>query len=225
MRSLYSYVVRYDDGAAPNPFGGVCSLVICKPVIRRGASEGDWVIGTGSAGSPLGDMRGRIVYAMRVTGTMPMWMYDGYARAHLPVKVPDWRSADPARMVGDSVYDFSHTPPLLRRGVHSEADRERDLSGINALLSEHFFYFGDQPRHLPDHLLGIVKAGQGHRRIQDEDVIRAFEAWLAASGLEPNRLYGKPSGPLFQRWVRPSPPPPSCGARPARTRLPPEVDR
>ena len=41
---LYTYCLRYDDGAAPNPYWGVCTLVICKPAIRRSAEPGDWVV-------------------------------------------------------------------------------------------------------------------------------------------------------------------------------------
>ena len=53
MNKLFSYVLRFDDGAAPNPFGGICTLTICKPAIRRSASVGDWIIGTGSKNSRL----------------------------------------------------------------------------------------------------------------------------------------------------------------------------
>ena len=49
METIYSYVLRTDDGAAPNPLWGTCTLTICKPVIRRTAKVGDWVIGVGSA--------------------------------------------------------------------------------------------------------------------------------------------------------------------------------
>src|SRR5678816_873168 len=42
---IYRYIVRVDSGAAPNPFGGWCSLAICKPAIRRTAQRGDWIIG------------------------------------------------------------------------------------------------------------------------------------------------------------------------------------
>ncbi|MBU2547361.1 MAG: hypothetical protein KKB20_03030 [Proteobacteria bacterium] len=31
-------------GAAPNPFRGVCILVIRKPGIRRAAEVGDWIV-------------------------------------------------------------------------------------------------------------------------------------------------------------------------------------
>jgi hypothetical protein len=65
---LFSYVLRKDDGAAPNPFWGVCTLAICKPVIRRTAEVDDWVVGTGSKRAPDGrDLSGTVVYAMRIT--------------------------------------------------------------------------------------------------------------------------------------------------------------
>ena len=76
MPTLYSYVVRTDYGSAPNPFWGVCTLVICKPKIRRSAQVGDWIVGTGSANSPIGDIRGMMIYAMRVTDKMTMYEYE-----------------------------------------------------------------------------------------------------------------------------------------------------
>lgn len=42
---IFRYVVRYDNGTAPWPFGDICSLAICKPAIRRAAQVGDWIIG------------------------------------------------------------------------------------------------------------------------------------------------------------------------------------
>jgi hypothetical protein len=52
MPSLYSYCILYDDGAVPNPYWDVCTLVICKSAIRRTAKEGDWIVGTGSKHCP-----------------------------------------------------------------------------------------------------------------------------------------------------------------------------
>jgi hypothetical protein len=43
MTRLFSYTIPVDDGAAPNPFRGMCTLAICKPTIRRVAKKGDWV--------------------------------------------------------------------------------------------------------------------------------------------------------------------------------------
>lgn len=74
--TLFSHVVRKDFGSAPNPFWGVLTLVICKPQIRRSARVGDWSVGTGPKNSPIGDLRGRVSYAMQVTGKVPMHEYD-----------------------------------------------------------------------------------------------------------------------------------------------------
>jgi Nucleotide modification associated domain 2 len=66
MPRLFSYTIPIDDGSAPNPFRGMCSLAICKPGIRRVAKRDDWVAGLGSKNAPRGDLRDRLVYAMRV---------------------------------------------------------------------------------------------------------------------------------------------------------------
>ena len=61
-RSLFSYVVRYDSGFAPNPFHGFCTLATCKPGIRAHANVGDWVVGTASGGPPV---RGLDIWSTR----------------------------------------------------------------------------------------------------------------------------------------------------------------
>ncbi|WP_395051688.1 hypothetical protein [Flavobacterium sp.] len=39
MPKLFLYCIPFDDGAAPSPFWGVCTLNICKPVIRKNAKK------------------------------------------------------------------------------------------------------------------------------------------------------------------------------------------
>jgi hypothetical protein len=80
---LYSYCLRYDDGAAPYPFWGVCTLVICKPKIWRTAQVGDWILGLGSANSPIGDVSDAVDYAMKVTEKMTLQKYDEYSQTSL----------------------------------------------------------------------------------------------------------------------------------------------
>ena len=89
MTTLFSHCVRVDRGAAPNPFWGVCTLVVCKPVVRRVAQIGDWVVGTGSVNSPIGDASGGVVFAMPVTEKLTMEEYDLYTLQHLPGKLPE----------------------------------------------------------------------------------------------------------------------------------------
>jgi hypothetical protein len=79
MPRLFTYIIPVDDGAAPNPFRGMCTLAICKPGIRRVAVKDDWVAGVGSGNAPSGDLRGRLVYAMRVEEVVSLEEYDRLA--------------------------------------------------------------------------------------------------------------------------------------------------
>ena len=199
MPTLFSYVVRTDYGSAPNPFWDVCTLVICKPRIRRKAQVGDWIVGTGSAGSPCGDVRGMAVYAMRVTDKMTMPEYEAWVREYRPEKVPDVRSRNPRHHVGDAIYDFAEDPPRTRPSAHDDSNRDHDLSGEYALLSEHYYYFGDHPIALPEHLQVIVKRGPGHRGPENAPYVEPFLDWLAGLRLQPNSLHGDPSEWLKRR--------------------------
>src|SRR6266567_355065 len=120
--TLFSYCIPYDDGAAPNPFWGLCTLAICKPIIRRVANIGDWIVGTGSVNSPIRDISGKVVYAMRVT--------------------------------------------------------QKKTMGEYVLLSDHFFYFGDQPVALPEELRAIAQQQQGHRSRLNVPYVHAFVRWI-----------------------------------------------
>jgi hypothetical protein len=195
---LWSYCIPYDDGAAPNPYWGVCTLAICKPAIRRHAQVGDWVVGTGSKHSPIGDVSGRVVYAMRVSQKLTMAKYDALASRTLTQKVPVWTHRDRRRRLGDSIYNFETDPPTQRLGVHPTSYGPTDLSGLYVLLSDHFYYFGDNPQPLPDELLPIVRQGQGHQSVMNAPYVDAFTVWVGSLGLKPNTLRGKPQLDLFQ---------------------------
>jgi hypothetical protein len=172
---LYTYCVRVDNGSAPNPFFNVCTLAICKPVIRRTAQIGDWVVGTGSSKY---DMQNKIVYAMKVTDIKSMKAYDEYCQQHLIGKTPDVKSKDISRRLGDCIYQYQENAILMRKGVHDERNRTRDLKGENVLLSQHFYYFGSNPMPLPSDLLKIVRNGQGHRSVANKPFVQDFENWI-----------------------------------------------
>jgi hypothetical protein len=189
---LFSYCIRYDVGAAPNPFWGICTLVICKPKIRLAADKGDWIVGLGSANSPLGDISNKVVYAMKVTDKITIQQYDEYCRVSLQAKIPQWRNKDDYRLrLGDCIYDYSDgEPPKIRWSVHDERNRKTDLGGEYALLSNHFYYFGDKPVELPNNLQAIIHSTQGHKSNANQPYVDEFVKWI--NGYELNRLYGEP---------------------------------
>ena len=201
MTKIYSYVLRIDDGAAPNPFWGLCTLTICKPAIRRKAQIGDWVIGTGSKNTRLKDGKtfdfsDSIVYAMKITDKKALSEYDEFCKSNLINKIPKWKTNDWKLRVGDCIYDYStSSEPVIRKGVHNEGNRQRDLGGHNSLLSDHFYYFGVEARPLPSNLKELIKKNQGHKKIENPNLIQQFEEWIEQ--FEKNKLYADPQ----MRWL------------------------
>lgn len=92
---LFSYILRHNDGFAPNPFHGWCTLACCKPVVRRVAKRGDWVVGltSGSAG---------VVYVMQVDEKLTFAEY--WADPRFACKKPSWTCDDPEHRCGDNIY-------------------------------------------------------------------------------------------------------------------------
>jgi hypothetical protein len=196
---LYSYVLRYDDGAAPNPFHGICTLVICKPRIRLGAEVGDWIAGTGSAQSPLGDKRGWLIYAMKVTQKMSMAEYDVWARTACRGKLPAPDSSELALRCGDAIYDFTGKRVRQRWSVHGPGNQSNDLSGHYALLSEHFYYFGREPIKLPANLEPICHPTSGERWRPNKQLKDKFVEWLESLAKRRNAVLSLPARPPAER--------------------------
>lgn len=168
---IFRYVVRLDRGGSPNPSGGWCTLAACKPVIRRTARPGDWVVG-------LRRIRhDEVVYAMQVEEVLPLADYWRDAR---------FRSRRPGRSeTPDNLYKPAPDGRLARvpNPLHDATHTARDLSGVNALVSRRFWYFGDASPQLPANLVHLVHAGQGHsvearRRADDTERLMEFlDCW------------------------------------------------
>lgn len=205
MCRLFTYTIRVDDGAAPNPFRGMCSLAICKPGIRRVAQTGDWVAGLGSKNAHSGDLSGCLVYAMRVEEVLSLKEYDRQAAARWPHRVPNLHSADLSERLGDCIYDYSQGTPSQRPSVHGPENVETDLSGENVLISRDFYYLGSRARRVPDYLLPICHQTQGHRSDSNAPYFDQFVAWLRDLELVQGQIHGWPD--FIVEWSTVS----SCG--------------
>lgn len=192
MPRLFTYTIPVDDGAAPNPFRGMCTLAICKPAIRRVAEAGDWVAGLGSVKAPSGNLQGRLVYAMRVTEVLTIKEYFLRAKAEWPHRIPDIKSTDLSERLGDCIYDFSGAEPIQLNSVHNEGNVETDLGGVNVLISDDFYYFGRHAKELPRHLLSICHQTQGHRSNANAPFFDPFVSWIRGLGLQTGQLHGWP---------------------------------
>ena len=207
---LFSYTVRVDDGAAPNPYGGVCTLGICKPAIRLKAKRGDWIIGLGPTRGPAPKrecLSDHVIYAMQVSDKLLYERYDRYCQEHLTAKLPLWSPAEPHQhQVGDCIYHLPWDGDKLqqRRGVHNERNVKTDMRGKFVLLAkEKFFYFGDYPVVLPKKFHSICHPFQGHKVNANEAIKDKVVAWMEAGfgrNLRPRILYGQP---LHKSVIRP----------------------
>lgn len=150
-----------DSGFAPNPFDGFCTLACCKPIIRRTASVGDWVIGTGSK-LTVGNYK--LVYAMEVTERMDFDSYYRDKRFHNRL---------------DNIYFINEGNWIQKENnYHYEEDLVHDLSGEYVLISEHFYYFGKDAIDIPEEFLSIIKKGPGHKSNFNEFLINELIEWL-----------------------------------------------
>jgi hypothetical protein len=178
---LYTYCIRNDCGASPNPYGGLCSLALTKPVIRRSAKVGDWIAGLASPQSGLKDANRRIIFAMKVTQIMNWSEYNTYCLQECTDKIPVRPSLTYEQLVGDCIYEIYEgmEEPILRTSVHDESNIQTDLGGEHILLSDHFIYWGSEAPELPPNLWKIIKKGKGHQADQNSPYIKEFEKFVS----------------------------------------------
>jgi Nucleotide modification associated domain 2 len=205
MSRLFTYTIPVDDGAAPNPFWGMCSLAICKPGIRRVAKKDDWVAGLGSKNSPSGDLSKHLVYAMRVEEVLTLEEYDQEALSRWSHRIPNLKGADLWERLGDCIYDYSEQEPIQRPSVHGVVNIETDLSGKNVLISSDFYYLGREAIKLPNYLHPVCHQTQGHRSDANAPYFDRFVSWLRDLPLAPGRMHGWPD--FAVDWAEVS----SCG--------------
>jgi hypothetical protein len=170
--TLYSYILTHDTGFAPNPFFDCCTLACCKPNIRRRARPGDWIVGL----TPRA--RGnKVVYFMQVQEVLDFGRYwnDKRFRQKRPRFDRDVRSTR-----GDNIYEPMTSGAFRQlRSRHSHGEREniankkRDLSGLNVLVSKRFAYYGSKALPLPPELRCLT-VGRGHRCRFSEGEKRTF---------------------------------------------------
>lgn len=193
---LFTYKVRYDNGTAPHPFCGVCSLAICKPRIRSVAKIGDIV-----AGFSCGRESTRLVYVMQVAASLPWATYIKVCNGQLKITeieggnidgTTEWGRVDwveKTRLSGDCIYllnpdaSVNHKPIDDSLSKHDESDFEADVCiGKNVLLSypDRYWYFGDGKTQCLDipHELSEIIPNRGHRSNANNKHINKFIDWF-----------------------------------------------
>ena len=172
---LCSYVVVHDNGLAPNPFWGYCTLAVCTPNhMGVKLTKGDWIMGTTAA------ERGRkLLYAMQISEVLSFNQY--YTDPRFEKKKPDldgpWQSR-----CGDNMYyldekgEYQQHQPVC---FHTESkDKEKDKKHPQVFISEHFYYFGEKAVVIPSPFSGLIRERQGCKCNHDPHLVTQFLDWL-----------------------------------------------
>lgn len=193
MTNVYLYVVDRDFGFAPNPFHGLCTLATCKPRTRKGARVGDWVVGMG--GGRL-KATGKCIFAMKVS---QLETFDSYWSSPLYKDKKPLRNGSRKMIVGDNIYWQEEGEWRQLNSHHSFPDGSpnphnilNDTQTNVVLVSNYFFYFGENAVEIPDKILTDLgyKNRQDHRKFSYQQACPLVD--YLVKNFEINRLYGDP---------------------------------
>ena len=140
--TIYSYKLTTDNGSAPCIQNNLLSLVICKPKIRKTAQINDYIIGISANSMNLGE--NKLLYIARITNKI---LLSDYYKLYSNRK--------------DCIYD-DKLCRLKNAKYHSCKDKKKDLSGLYALLSSDFIFFGSKSIVMPLVIKDIIPKYQGH---------------------------------------------------------------
>jgi hypothetical protein len=180
MSRIWRYVLAADNGMAPCVQYGMLSLACCKPMIRRNASVGDWVIGF----VPKGLRRGHVAWAGRVSEVIPLGEYEKRFSGR----------RDAIYRLADDANGQHETLVPLRDDYHADdLSRSRDRSGKNALVFDPFWYWGGVGIVAPEEISDLAHyyVGQSAKNSSPER-IATLKAWLGSVS-EPG-IHGEPRG-------------------------------
>ena len=171
MNNIWRYVITVDEGKAPCIDNGLLTLCICKPVIRKGAKEGDWIMG----------------FARKAIGT-DLLVY--IAKVDNKITIEDYCSDSEPRL--DKIFKLNEFGNLVHYGgkIHSDPKSQiTDLSGKYCIVSNNFWYFGSDYVGLPLELGTLSWSGRGQTKRTTSSQLQALEEFVS---FIPVGIHGSP---------------------------------
>ena len=185
--TYFSYKLEHDFGLAPNPFGGYCTLAVCKPDIRRNKNLkiGDWIIGTGSKKL---EALNKLIFAMKLEEKLTFEKYweDPSFQNKKPVL-----NGSLVQMYGDNIYhkDLKTGEWIQENSAHSlEGGKpnlnhiKKDTGGKYVLISTKFYYFGNNAPNIPKRFIDICCKGRNMKSSSiPVEIAEKFILWLESN--------------------------------------------
>jgi len=165
---LLSYVVKYDSGLAPNPFGKFCTLALCTPN-HMGADlkKGDWILGVSSK-----EHGSKIMYLMKLTED-PIGKNKYFDDKRFQYKKPKAKGTL-SEIVGDNIY-YQKNGEWIWKGVEgyhsSPKDWDKDTRRDKVYISNEFYYFGAKAFDAGVKYSSITSSRRGFKYFYEKDGI------------------------------------------------------
>lgn len=178
MTRIIYYKIVHDDGVAPCVADNLLSLSVGKPVVRRSAAVGDWLLGFAASSLATDN---RLIYVACIDERLMQGDY--------------FRHAEYERRK-DCIYRWDGHAFVLRAGAthHHDTARflEHDLgkapeyAGAVTLLARKYRYYGmggtdDYKHRFPALGAVVTKLGQGHRSNHTPDVLHELQGLIQSS--------------------------------------------
>lgn len=186
MPKTYCYVVKRDYGFAPNPFHGFLTLATCKPIIRRSAHVGDFLIGI----SPV-KLEHKLVYMAKISRIVTFdeyWTLPEFACKKVVL------NGSRKLFYGDNIYHHLEDGSWKQENSHHSLEdgsinkenlvRDTGLT-VNVLIADEFFYFGQEMIDISAKYPTCAVGGRNHRIIDSgvssilwEELKNSYEAGI-----------------------------------------------
>ncbi len=168
--NLFTYKITRDYGFAPNPYFGYCTLATCKPKIRNACNIGDWIIGFGGLNTIVPN---KLVYLMQVNEKMSFDEY--WDDQRFQNKKPDFNK-NLKYCYGDNIYHKDESGNWLQENSHHSLNDGINYINLNhdtkvnkLIISQNYWYFGENAINICDELSVIIPKNRGHRRFVDPE--------------------------------------------------------
>ncbi|MFA7361931.1 MAG: hypothetical protein WC139_12940 [Candidatus Kapaibacterium sp.] len=184
---LLKYILTYDTGLAPNPYGEFCTLALCTPNhMSARLFKGDWILGHSAKSTG-----NKLIYLMKLTEdpmTKHQYFHDERFKYKKPVKTKNAYT-----FLGDNMYHIVNGKYVKEKGLHdTEKDRKKDLRKDKVYISNYFFYFGKSAIDIKEDYPDFIHDTQGIRYVKNVIRINKLISFIEKRYHEPGKI-GEPT--------------------------------